>query len=132
VPVGSGGNAARLSCPPVSRAGYNGATGGIGDVLEGDRAGGRLFLGGDDAHLETSRYAVQLHASQDRAPALVGSDHFGAQSVGERAARAIFGKMETYRGARDRAAGFVSHLHRERARGAGAGSVNGSFALNDL
>lgn len=122
MPVGSGINAGRLSCPPVSRAGHGRATRRIGDVLEGDRAGGRLLLGGDDAHLETSGDAVQLHASQDRAPVLVGSDHFRAQSVGERAARAIFGKMEAYRGARDRASGFVSHLHRERAGGARPGA----------
>ena len=57
---------------------------------------------------------------------LVGSDHFRARAVGERAAGTAFGQMKLT--AAPAGAGFVSHFHPELARGAGAGSVNASFA----
>jgi len=130
--AGARRNVRAVSRLPVAGAGNGRATCGVGDVLEGNHSGRRLLLRGNDAHLKSTGYAIQLHASQGRPPVLVGSDHFRAQAVGERAAWAIFGKMETHCGGGYRAAGFVGHLHGERAGDAGSGSVNASFAPDNL
>jgi len=102
------------------------------DVLKGDNAGVRLFFGGDDANLKTAGHMVEVQVVEGGASVGIGCDHIGAQAAGERAARAILGKVEADGRAFNRTTAFIGDLHSEEARAVRAGGVHGAFSLDYL